>query len=73
MNEEEMVGIIERFNSDSEFRVSQAFQDGGIDPLFGRLHRTALAIKLSKTILMELLCSATEVRSNTALSVIWMH
>lgn len=42
MTEEELAEIIEKFDSDQEFRVSQAFQDGGVDPLFGRLHRAAL-------------------------------
>lgn len=42
MREEEMVDLIERFNTDQEFRVSEAFLDGGIDPLFGRLHRAAV-------------------------------
>jgi hypothetical protein len=33
---------IEKFDTDREFRISQAFLDGGIDPLFGRLRRAAL-------------------------------
>jgi hypothetical protein len=41
MTEEEMEKIIHKFDSDSEFRISKAFLDGGIDPLFGRLHRAA--------------------------------
>ncbi|MBL0226083.1 MAG: DNA-3-methyladenine glycosylase I [Geobacteraceae bacterium] len=42
MTEEEIQEIIEKFDSEQEFRVSQAFQDGGIDPLSGRLHRAAV-------------------------------
>ena len=42
MREDEMNEVIENFNTDQEFRVSEAFLDGGIDPLFGRLHRAAL-------------------------------
>jgi len=42
VREDEMVRIVEEFNTDREFRISQAFLDGGIDPLFGRLHRAAL-------------------------------
>lgn len=42
MREDEMEEIIEMFDTDQEFRISQAFLDGGIDPLFGRLRRAAL-------------------------------
>jgi len=42
MTEEELQGVIEQYDSDQEFRVSHAYEDGGIDPLFGRLHRAAL-------------------------------
>jgi len=42
MTEEELDAVIERFDTDSEFRISMAFLDGGIDPLFPRLHRAAL-------------------------------
>ena len=42
MTEEEMTRIIGKFDTDSEFRISQAFGDGGVDPLSGRLHRAAL-------------------------------
>jgi hypothetical protein len=34
--------IIELYNNDKEFLVSNAFADGGIDPLFPRLDRAAL-------------------------------
>jgi hypothetical protein len=42
VREDEMEIIIEKFDTDREFRISQAFLDGGIDPLFGRLRRAAL-------------------------------
>lgn len=42
MTEEELEKILHKFDSDSEFRISKAFLDGGIDPLFGRLQRAAL-------------------------------
>lgn len=42
MIEDDVNEIIENFNSDREFLVSEAFLDGGIDPLFGRLGRAAL-------------------------------
>jgi hypothetical protein len=42
MTEGEMEEIIEKFNTDREFRISQAFGSGGVDPLSGRLHRAAL-------------------------------
>ncbi len=42
MKENELIKIIENFDTDKEFLISQAFRDGGIDPLFGRLHRAAL-------------------------------
>lgn len=41
MNEIEMEEIIKKFDTDREFRVSQAFLDGGTDPLVARLHRAA--------------------------------
>ena len=41
MTEKEMVAIIERFDTDREFRVSHAYQDGGINALSGRLRRAA--------------------------------
>lgn len=37
-----MESIVEEFDTDREFRISRAFLDGGIDPLFGRLRRAAL-------------------------------
>lgn len=42
MTEEEVIKIIENFDTDREFLVSQAFLDGGPDPLSGRLHRAAV-------------------------------
>lgn len=42
MTEEEMKRIIDKFDTDREFRTSQAFGDGGVDLLSGRLHRAAL-------------------------------
>jgi hypothetical protein len=41
MNETDLQEIIEKFDSDKEFRVSQAFDDCGIDSLRARLHRAA--------------------------------
>ena len=41
MTEKEMVKIIERFDTDREFRVSTAFLDGGPDNPSGRLRRAA--------------------------------
>lgn len=41
MNEKEIEVIIKKFDSDQEFRVSEAFPDGGIDSLGARLHRAA--------------------------------
>ncbi|WP_185245220.1 hypothetical protein [Citrifermentans bremense] len=41
MREDEMERIVENFDTDREFRISQAFLGGGIDPL-GRLRRAAL-------------------------------
>ena len=42
MTEEEMVQILEYFETDHEFRVSKAFLDGGLDSPFPRLRRAAL-------------------------------
>ncbi|MEI7639121.1 MAG: hypothetical protein WCJ37_17555 [Syntrophus sp. (in: bacteria)] len=42
MTEQEMEKIIERFDTDREFLISQAFLDGGLGPLSGRLCRAAL-------------------------------
>lgn len=42
MTEEKMNAIIERFDTDREFRASVAFLDGGPDQLSARLHRAAL-------------------------------
>jgi len=41
MAEKEVTDIIEKFDTDREFRVSHAYGDGGIDPLSGRLRRAA--------------------------------
>lgn len=42
MTEEELRRIIDKFDTDREFRTSQAFGSGGVDLLSGRLHRAAL-------------------------------
>jgi len=42
MTEEQIAEIIERYETDREFKISEAYPDGGIDPLFRRLSRTAL-------------------------------
>lgn len=42
MKEDELFKIIEKYDTDREFLISTAFLDGGIDPLFGRLHRAAI-------------------------------
>lgn len=42
MTEEKMAEIFAKYDTDQEFRVSHAFPDGGIDPLFGRLSRAAI-------------------------------
>lgn len=42
MTEAEMDRIVQHFDTDCEFRISEAFQDGGVDPLFPRLRRAAL-------------------------------
>jgi hypothetical protein len=42
MKEQEIEKIIERFDTDREFLIPQAFLDGGLDPLSGRLYRAAL-------------------------------
>jgi hypothetical protein len=40
--EEEIIKIIEKFDTDREFRVSRAFTDGGPDPRNRRLLRAAV-------------------------------
>jgi hypothetical protein len=42
MTEEEMNRVIDRFDTDREFIISEAFSDGGTDSPFPRLHRAAL-------------------------------
>lgn len=42
MTEQEMNAIVDRFDTDREFRVSTAFLDGGLDLLSARLRRAAL-------------------------------
>jgi hypothetical protein len=42
MTEEEMENIIEKFNTDWEFRISHAYLDGGPDNPSKRLQRAAL-------------------------------
>lgn len=34
--------IVDAFNCDTEVRISEAYADGGIDPLFPRLSRAAI-------------------------------
>lgn len=41
MTETEMDRIVQHFDTDREFRISEAFLDGGVDPLFPRLRRAA--------------------------------
>jgi hypothetical protein len=42
MTEGKIFDIVESYETDTEFRVSEAFPDGGIDPLFARLRRAAV-------------------------------
>lgn len=42
LTEHEMDSLVDRFDTDHEFRISHAFPDGGLDPLFARLRRAAL-------------------------------
>jgi len=42
MTEDDVDRIIEKYDSESEFRISEAYPDGGTGMLSGRLHRAAL-------------------------------
>jgi len=41
MNDRELERILKKFNSDQKFIISDAYLDGGVDPLFQRLERAA--------------------------------